>query len=212
MTLDPITQKMLKGKVNEVKTLVQTALDENNAPDDILKALTAAMDIIGERFSSNQAFIPEIMMAARVMNEALIILKPHLQGKADNSRGRAVICTVKGDCHDIGKNLVKIMLEGAGVEVLDLGTNVPSEKIISALKETGIKVLCLSALLTTTMPMQKDVIDKLKAEGMKDDIKVFVGGAPVTREYAESIGADGYAEDAASAARMINKLFRRSTE
>ena len=96
--------------------------------------------------------------------------------------------------------------------MLDLGTNVPSEKIISALKETGIKVLCLSALLTTTMPMQKDVIDKLKAEGMKDDIKVFVGGAPVTREYAESIGADGYAEDAASAARMINKLFRRSTE
>jgi len=203
-----IRDLMLKGKVNDVKSLIVKALNEDISAEDILKkSLIAAMEIIGDRFSKNQAFIPEIMMAARVMNEGMIILKPRLTEGGVKSIGKALICTVKGDSHDIGKNLVKIMMEGVGIEVIDLGTNVPAERIIAAVNEQGIKVVCLSALLTTTMPMLKDVIDKMKEAGIKEGVKVFVGGAPVTREYADSIGADGYGDDAAEAAKMIKKIF-----
>jgi 5-methyltetrahydrofolate--homocysteine methyltransferase len=203
-----IREAMTRGRVADIKTHITAALESGIDAGTILNgALISTMEIIGEKFSKNQVFIPEVMMAARAMNEGLAILKPRLIGSGVKPLGKVIICTVKGDSHDIGKNLVKIMLEGVGLEVIDLGSNVPTEKVIETVKATGISIVCLSALLTTTMPNLKLVIEKLKEEGLKDKVKVLVGGAPVTQEYADSIGADGYSPDAAGAARLVKSFL-----
>lgn len=208
--LEAIALAMAKGRVNDIKINISDAIEQGANPLDILNnALIATMEGIGEKFSRNQVFIPEVMMAARAMNEGMHILKPYLVSMGNEPIGEVIICTVKGDSHDIGKNLVKIMLEGVGIEVLDLGANVPTEKIIQAVIDNSIKVVCLSALLTTTMPMLKDVINKLILADLRETVKVIVGGAPVTQAYADSIGADGYADDAASAAKLVKGLFSK---
>jgi 5-methyltetrahydrofolate--homocysteine methyltransferase len=165
------------------------------------------MNIIGGKFKNGEVFVPEVLVAARAMNHASAVLKPALKKAGVEPVGKAIICTVKGDLHDIGKNLVKMMIEGNGIEVDDLGVDVPPEKVVDAVKGTNAKVLCLSALLTTTMLAQKDVIDALKTAGVRDKIKVMVGGAPVTQSYADEIGADAYTPDAASAAEVCRAFY-----
>jgi 5-methyltetrahydrofolate--homocysteine methyltransferase len=203
-----ISELLQKGKAKDIVVSVQTALDTGAAPGDILeKALMAGMNIVGGKFKRNEVFVPEVLIAARAMNKATETLKPHLAKAGVNPVGKAIICTVKGDLHDIGKNLVKMMIEGKGIEAIDLGVDCDSEKIVSSVQETGAQVVCLSALLTTTMTAQKDVIDALKSAGVRDKVKVMVGGAPVTQSFADEIGADAYTADAASAADVCRSFF-----
>lgn len=172
-----------------------------------MTGLVAGMNVVGEKFRNNEVFVPEVLVAARAMNAGLKVLKPSLQVEGVEPLGKAVICTVKGDMHDIGKNLVKMMIEGQGIECIDLGVDVEPQKVVDAVIESGAKVVCLSALLTTTMMGQKDVIDALKAANIRDKVKVMVGGAPVTQQFADEIGADCYTLDAASAAQAARKFF-----
>ena len=165
-----------------------------------------AMEEVGQRFQRGEAFVPNLLMAARAMKGSLDILKPLMKGDASTTLGKVVIGTVKGDLHDIGKNLVASMLEGCGFEVINLGVDVPSDKFIAAIKENNADILCLSALLTTTMNYMKDVIEALKADGLRDQVKVMVGGAPVTAMFAEQVGADGYSEDASEAVALARRL------
>lgn len=207
-TFDEISTFLQKGRAKEIVAAVEKALSDGAAPADILeKGLIHGMNIIGGKFKNGEVFVPEVLIAARAMNRASAALKPALTEAGVESAGRAIICTVKGDMHDIGKNLVKMMIEGKGVEVIDLGVDCGNEKIIEAVQNSDAKVLCLSALLTTTMPGQKDVIDALKAAGLRDKVKVMVGGAPVTRSFAEEIGADAYSPDAASAAEVCRAFY-----
>jgi 5-methyltetrahydrofolate--homocysteine methyltransferase len=183
-------------------------LDLNILPGDILEnAPMAGMNIIGEKFKLNEIFVPEVLIAARAMNKAVEILKPRLAEAGITPVGKAIICTVKGDLHDIGKNMVKMMIEGKGIEVEDLGVDCDIQKIVDTVKNSDAKVLCLSALLTTTMTAQKEVIDALKDAGIRDKIKVMVGGAPITQSYADEIGADAYTPDAASAANVCRSFY-----
>ena len=205
---EDISAKLQAGKAKDVVALVTEAMENNVAPETILtEGLMAGMNEVGEKFKRNEVFVPEVLVAARAMNKGLAILKPALQGAGVEPIGKAVICTVKGDMHDIGKNLVKMMLEGQGIECIDLGVDVDPALIVNAVKENGAKLVCLSALLTTTMTSQKDVIDALKAAGIRDSVKVMVGGAPVTQNYAAEIGADCYTLDAASAATEAKRLL-----
>lgn len=207
-TIDSISEKLQRGKAKEVSALVTQALEEGVKAEDILNdGLVAAMNVVGEKFRNNEVFVPEVLVAARAMNAGLKVLKPSLQVEGVEPLGKAIICTVKGDMHDIGKNLVKMMIEGQGIECVDLGVDVEPQKIVDAVIESGAKVVCLSALLTTTMMGQKDVIDALKAAGIRDKVKVMVGGAPVTQQFADEIGADCYTLDAASAAQAARKFF-----
>ena len=207
-TFDEISGLLQKGKAKDIVIAVQKALDSGASPGDILeKALMEGMNIIGGKFKLNEIFVPEVLIAARAMNKATEVLKPHLAKAGVNPVGKAIICTVKGDLHDIGKNLVKMMIEGKGIEVVDLGVDCDSQKIVDTVKESGAKVVCLSALLTTTMTSQKDVIDALKGAGLRDKVKVMVGGAPVTQGYAGEIGADAYTADAASAADACRAFY-----
>lgn len=206
--IDSIFEKLQKGKAKEVSALVEQALNEGVKAEDILNdGLVAGMNVVGEKFRNNEVFVPEVLVAARAMNAGLKVLKPSLQVEGVEPLGKAVICTVKGDMHDIGKNLVKMMIEGQGIECIDLGVDVEPQKVVDAVIESGAKVVCLSALLTTTMMGQKDVIDALKAANIRDKVKVMVGGAPVTRQFADEIGADCYTLDAASAAQAARKFF-----
>lgn len=203
-----ISEKLQRGKHKEVAALVTAALEEGIAPSVILnEGLVAGMNVIGEKFKNNQVFVPEVLVAARAMNFGLEVLKPRLSAEGIEPLGKAVICTVKGDMHDIGKNLVKMMLEGQGIECVDLGVDVAPEKVVDAVKESGATLVCLSALLTTTMDGQKDVIDALVNAGIRDSVKVMVGGAPVTQQYADDIGADCYTLDAATAAEEARRLL-----
>lgn len=205
---DQISEMVQKGKAKDVKALVAQALEENVAPKDILNnGMISAMMIVGQKFKENQVYVPEVLIAARAMNAGLTILRPALTSSGVKPVGKAIICTVKGDLHDIGKNLVKMMLEGVGIECVDLGVDVGGDAVVAAVRETGAGIVCLSALLTTTMTSQKDIIDALKAAGIRDQVKVMVGGAPVTQQYADEIGADAYTEDAASAAEVALSLF-----
>ena len=200
-TFKEISELLQKGKAKDIVVAVEKALNEGAPPADILeKGLIAGMNIIGGKFKNGEVFVPEVLIAARAMNHASATLKPALVKAGVKPVGKAIICTVKGDLHDIGKNLVKMMIEGKGVEVNDLGVDCSSEKIVEAVQNSDARVLCLSALLTTTMLMQKETIDALKAAGLRDKVKVMVGGAPVTQSYADEIGADSYSPDAASAA------------
>ena len=203
-----ISELLQKGKAKDIVVSVQEALDAGALPGDILeKGLMEGMNIVGGKFKRNEVFVPEVLIAARAMNKATETLKPHLAKAGVNPVGKAVICTVKGDLHDIGKNLVRMMIEGKGIEVVDLGVDCDAEKIVNAVKESGAKVVCLSALLTTTMMSQKDIIEALVSSGLRNSVKVMVGGAPVTQSFADEIGADAYTPDAASAADVCRAFY-----
>ena len=203
-----ISELLQKGKARDIVGSVQKALDIGAQPADILQnALMDGMNIIGGKFKRNEIFVPEVLIAARAMNKAAEVLKPALAKAGVQPVGKAIICTVKGDQHDIGKNLVKMMIEGKGIEIEDLGVDCDTQLIVNKVKETDAKVLCLSALLTTTMSVQKEVIDALKEAGLRDKIKVMIGGAPVTQGFADEIGADAYTPDAATAADVCRTFY-----
>lgn len=205
---DDISALLQKGRPRELSALVQEELADGTAANDILtKALIPGMSAVGERFKKNEIFVPEVLITARAMNAALNILKPVLAQAGVEPIGKAVICTVKGDLHDIGKNLVKMMIEGTGISVIDLGIDCPPERVVEAVKEYKPDIVCLSALLTTTMVNQKATIDALKEAGLRDQVKVMVGGAPVTQAFADEIGADAYTPDAATAAEVARSYF-----
>ena len=205
--LAQISELLQRGRAPKVKESVQQALEEGIDPKEILEqGLLSGMSIIGEKFKNNEVFVPEVLIAARAMNAGIEVLKPHLVAAGVESKGTAVIGTVKGDLHDIGKNLVKMMLEGKGLRVVDLGVDVSAEQFISAAKENDADLICCSALLTTTMGEMKNVVEAVKAEGLGNRVKVMVGGAPVTQNFCDSIGADCYTPDAASAADAALKL------
>lgn len=199
--LQSISELLQKGRAKEVADLVTQALDEGVHPKEILEnGLLAGMGIIGEKFKNNQVFIPEVLIAARAMNAGIDLLKPAMAEDGVVSKGTVVLGTVKGDLHDIGKNLVKIMMEGKGLNVIDLGADVPTEKFIEKAKETNADIIACSALLTTTMTEMENVVKAVQESGIRDSVKILIGGAPVSQSFCETIGADIYAPDAASAA------------
>ncbi len=204
--LEKIREALMKGKANDVKVMTEEAVAQKISVGEILdKALISGMSIIGEKFKNNQVYVPEVLIAARAMNAAMAVLKPLLKAADIKSKGIICIGTVKGDLHDIGKNLVRMMLEGAGYEVIDLGVNVDAQKFLDAAKEKKPQVVAMSALLTTTMGSMKSTIEALKNAGIK--VKFIVGGAPLTESFAKEIGADGYAPDAASAVDLVASLI-----
>ena len=206
--IEEINAAMQKGKAKQVKQLIPQALEEGIPAQEILeKGLLDAMSVVGEKFKNNEVFVPEVLVAARAMNAGTALLKPYLASDSGESKGKACIGTVEGDLHDIGKNLVRMMLEGKGLDVIDLGVDVSAEKFVETVQNEGVQLVCCSALLTTTMPNMAKVIDALKAAGLRDSVKVMVGGAPVTPDFAESIGADAYTPDAASAANKAVELL-----
>ena len=204
-----IEELVQKGDRRGVKSATETALTENLSAKEILdNGLIAGMMAIGERFKKNEVYVPEVLIAARAMNMGVSVLKPYLTKEGVEPIGKAVICTVQGDLHDIGKNLVKMMLEGVGIECIDLGTDVSAEQVVEAVKESGAKIVALSSLLTTTMEYHKDVVDALTDAGIREEVKVMIGGAPVSEDFAKQVGADGYAPDAATAADLALSFFR----
>ncbi len=199
--LEDISAALQAGKAKVVKELVQKALDEGTPASDILtKGLMAGMNVVGEQFKNNEVFVPEVLIAARAMNQGTAILKPFLVQAGVKAIGKACIGTVQGDLHDIGKNLVRMMLEGKGIEVVDLGTDVSPETFVNTAKEQGCNIICCSALLTTTMGAMAEVVKAATAAGIRDKVTIMIGGAPVTQAYCDQIGADIYTSDAASAA------------
>lgn len=203
-----IADALKAGNAPKVKELVEAAVAEGVDPADIVNnGLIVGMSEIGELFKRNEVYVPEVLIAARAMHAGMNVVKPLLAEKGNITIGKVVIGTVKGDLHDIGKNLVAMMLEGAGFEVIDLGIDVSPEKFIDAVKNTGAQILGMSALLTTTMPSMRDTIEAIKAAGLRDSVKIMIGGAPVTQNFADEIGADGYAPDAASAADLAKQLI-----
>ena len=198
---------LIKGQAPKVKELVQAAIQEGAKPGDILsKGLIAGMAVVGERFKKNEVYVPEVLIAARAMHAGMDLLKPLLSASGIKPKGVFAIGTVKGDLHDIGKNLCMMMVEGAGYKVIDLGVDVTPEKFVQAVKD-GAQIVGMSALLTTTMPAMKTSIDAIKAAGVRDKVKIMVGGAPLAQAYADEVGADGYAPDAASAVDTANQLI-----
>jgi 5-methyltetrahydrofolate--homocysteine methyltransferase len=204
--LNAISEALQKGKADEVKTMVTQALDEKVDAKKVLEeGLIAGMDIIGGRFKRNEIYIPEVLIAARAMHAGMSILEPILAESGVKMIGKIAIGTVKGDLHDIGKNLVAMMYKGAGFDVVDLGVDVPAEKFVQA-SDDGADIVGLSALLTTTMVQMKNVIESLKEKGAK--AKTIIGGAPVTQNYCDEIGGDGYAADAATAVEIGKALIK----
>lgn len=204
--MQAISEALQRGDRNKVAELVQQAVDEKIDPKTILdEGLIAGMGIIGGKFKRNEVYVPEVLIAARAMHGGMSILEPLLAAGGVQPIGRIILGTVKGDLHDIGKNLVGMMLKGGGFEVQDLGTDVPAEKFVEAAKASDKSIVAMSALLTTTMPQMAEVIKALKAAGL-DSVKVMIGGAPVTQSYADEIGANGYSADAASAVDTAKEL------
>ena len=210
--IQEVSNAVQGGKSKIVGGLVQEALNEGLDPVEILnKGMIDAMSAVGEKFKNNEIFVPEMLVAARAMKKGVEVLKPYLSGDNTVSAGKLVIGTVAGDLHDIGKNLVAMMMESAGFEVIDLGVDVPVEKFLSTAKENeDVSIVCVSALLTTTMPAMKETVKALLDSDIRDRIKIMVGGAPITQGFADEIGADAYTEDAASAAQVA-KAFVSST-
>jgi corrinoid protein of di/trimethylamine methyltransferase len=199
--LSQMSENLQKGRADEVKKLVLQALEERLPPKAILEeGLLSGMNIIGEKFKNNEVYVPEVLIAARAMNFGIETLKPYLVEADVKAKGTAVIGTVKGDLHDIGKNLVRMMMEGKGIKVIDLGVDVPTERFIKAAYENQADLICCSALLTTTMMEMENVVSTIEKEGLRAKVKIMVGGAPVTQSFCDSIGADLYASDATSAA------------
>ena len=199
--LNEISEYIQRGRAPEVEASVSKALEDGIPAQQILSdGLLDGMNIIGEKFKNNEVFVPEVLIAARAMNKGTALLKPYLAAEGVREKGVAVIGTVKGDLHDIGKNLVKMMMEGRGIKVIDVGVDVPAQKFIDVAEENDAQIICCSALLTTTMNEMKNVVDAVNASSLKGKVKVMVGGAPVSQAFADSIGADCYTSDAASAA------------
>lgn len=206
--LESLYEAILKGKLEVARTVTTEAIAENVDPQLIINNyMSRAMEDIGKRFEEGKAFVPELLMAARAMKGALDLLKPLMEGSASLRLGKVVIGTVKGDLHDIGKNLVASMLEGCGFEVINLGTDISSEKFITAIKENQAQILCLSALLTTTMNYMQEVIEALERTGIRQQVKVMIGGAPVSESFARQIGADGYSDNANAAVTLAKSLL-----
>jgi len=206
--LKQIAEKLYDGEDEAVAELTQKALDEGLTPVEVLNdGLTVGMDRVGVDFRDGELFVPEVLIAARAMHAGMNVLRPLLTEGDVPSAGKVVMGTVEGDLHDIGKNLVAMMLEGGGFEIVDLGTDAPPDKFIEAIKTERPNVIGMSALLTTTMPAMKRTIDALVEAGLRDKVKVMVGGAPVTQAWADEIGADGYAPDAASAVELARSLL-----
>ena len=209
--MEPIVKEIytnvMEGQVNAVKENVQSAIDAGIPVSVILnEGMIAAMAEVGHLFEEGECFVPEMLVAARAMQTGMALLKPHLKNAEVMSAGKVAVGTVKGDLHDIGKNLVAMMLEGAGFEIIDLGTDVSPEKFVEAVRDQGAQILVMSALLTTTMPSMKNTIDALNAAGLRGQVKVMVGGAPVTQNYADQIGADGFSSDASRAVATAKGL------
>jgi 5-methyltetrahydrofolate--homocysteine methyltransferase len=205
-TLSELAIAVEGGKRNDAKAITQALLEQGHKPLEIVEqGLVPGMSSIGEKFKNNEVFVPEMLIAARAMKECMGILEPLLAQAGIKPKYTAVIGTVQGDLHDIGKNLVAMMLKGANFGIVDLGTNVPPEKFVDAAREHGAQLICLSALLTTTMPAMKTTVEAVKAAGLTQ-AKIMVGGAPVTQDYANEIGADGYSPDAASAVDLALQL------
>ena len=205
--LQEIADVVINGKAKLIGGLVQEALDEGNDPSAILNSMIDAMGVVGERFKNNEIFVPEMLVAARAMKKGVEVLKPHLASGSAGAAGKVIIGTVAGDLHDIGKNLVAMMIESAGFEVIDLGVDVSSDKFIEAVRSNpDTKIVACIALLTTTMPALRDTVAALNAADFRSKIKVMVGGAPITQEFADEIGADAYTPGAASAAAKAKEL------
>jgi len=205
--MEALAQAIINGKAPDAVSLTQAALAEGMSPEKILnQGLVAGMNVVGVKFKNNDFYVPEVLIAARAMAKSMEILEPKLIETGVEPKGVVAIGTVKGDLHDIGKNLVAMMLKGAGFQIMDLGVDVKPEKFVEAVKN-GAGVVALSALLTTTMPAMKDTIEALKAENVRNRVKVMIGGAPVTQNYADEISADGYAADAASAVDTAKELL-----
>ncbi len=199
--LSQISENLQKGKAKIVKQLVQEAIDAGISAQEILeKGLIAGMNVVGEKFRNNEIFVPEVLVAARALNMGSALLKPLLAADGVKASGRVCIGTVQGDLHDIGKNLVKMMMEGKGLEVIDLGTDVSPETFVKTAVEQDCQIICCSALLTTTMPIMEEVVKAAEAAGIREKVKIMIGGAPVSEEFRAQIGADAYTADAASAA------------
>jgi 5-methyltetrahydrofolate--homocysteine methyltransferase len=204
-----IIETLIAGDEARLTELVKTAMDQGMPAKKILNdGLIAGMDIVGEKMENEEMFIPEVLRSAKVMSACVEILKPQLTLEDTAARGKVVIGTVKGDLHDIGKNLVAMMLESGGLEVFDLGVDVEPDRFAAEVKDKNAGMLCLSALLTTTMPMMRQTIEAVTENGSRDQVKIMVGGAPVTQRFADEIGADGYAADAGSAAKLAKSLIR----
>lgn len=206
-----ISNAVITGKRRDIQSLVQAALDAGIQAEEILnQGLIAGMSEVGERFKDGKVYIPEVMLAGKTMSMGADLLKPHLITEGKTSKLRVVIGTVQGDQHDIGKSLVKMMMEGQGISVIDLGTNVPAQKFVQTAIDEACQIIACSALLTTTMPVMQDVVNAAKEAGIRDKVRIIVGGAPVSQEFAHRIGADGYAADAKSAAdtalRLANEI------
>ncbi len=206
--LNEIAVKVEAGKQNDVTSLVEACVEQGIAVSDILNnGLVAGMNSIGIKFRENEVFVPDVLMAARAMKGGLEIIKPILLREKVQSKGTIVLGTVLGDLHDIGKNIVCYMLQGAGYDVVDIGIDAPCEKFIDAARESGARIIALSSLLNTTMIYMKDVVEALAASGLGDTVRVLVGGAPVTQDFADSIGAHGYAPDAVTAVDVVRRLL-----
>lgn len=209
MDMQLLSEAVQSGDAQGVSEMVKEALDAGVGPEDVLNnGLLAGMNVIGGKFKANEVFIPEVLIAARAMNAGMEVLEPALVGCCAKPVGKAVIGTVKGDLHDIGKNLVQIMLKGAGIEVIDIGIDVPAEKFIEQAEAAGADIICMSALLTTTMPQMEVVIKELQARGLRDKYVVMIGGAPVSESFGKQIGADYYTADAASAAETARDVLQ----
>lgn len=207
MSLENVHDLVVRGKAKLVPAAVQETLDEGVEASKILDTMISAMDVVGENFKNGTIFVPEMLIAAKAMKKGVEVLKPHLASGAAGALGKVIIGTVAGNLHDIGKNLVAMMIESAGFEVIDLGVDVPVEKFLSAYEENpGTKIVACSALLTTTMPALQETVTALNAAPWRKDVKVMVGGAPITQEFADKIGADAYTPDAASAAKKAKEL------
>jgi len=205
--LNELAANIIKGQKDKVEQLTNQALSAGLTPKEVLAGLISGMDTVGVKFKNNEFYVPEVLIAARAMKAAMAILKPKLAETGVEPIGRVVLGTVKGDLHDIGKNLVSMMMEGAGFEVIDLGVDVTPEKFVNAAKENRANAIGMSALLTTTMLNMKQTIEAVTNEQLHEQVKVLIGGAPVTQAYADEIGADGYAPDAASAVSEMKRLL-----
>ena len=208
--LELISVAVQKGKAKDIKVLVQQAIDEGVAAENILNdGLMAGMNIIGGKFKRDEVFVPEVLVAGRAMNTGTAMLKPLLVNSTRENKGKVLIGTVKGDMHDIGKNLVKMMIEGKGFEVVDLGVDVPADKFLKTAEEGQFDIVCLSALLTTTMNEMKVVVEEFQKAGVRERYKIMIGGAPITQSFCNAIGADSYTPDAATAADAALELVSR---
>lgn len=207
--LQPLYVAVLEGDAPTARSVVQKALEEGADPQDLLSSyMIPAMDEVGRRFEANEYFVPELLIAARAMKGALEFIRPRLAETGAKPTGKVVIGTVRGDLHDIGKNLVAAMLEGGGFEVIDLGVDVSPEKFVEAARERGAQVIAMSALLTTTMPGMKQTVEAVEQAGLRGQVRVMVGGAPVTQRFAEEIGADGFSDNASGAVRAVRELVK----